>query len=147
MGWAMQSIATNADGTVSMTFSTPGKKQTVTADHVILCMSFSVLRALDYSGANFDALKKTAIAQLGSGHNSKLQLQFSSRIWNAQGSNGNVYADNGFQNAWDVSRAQPGAAASSSTTAAAATRARSSRRRRTRAPRRALRWRPTRRRG
>jgi monoamine oxidase len=110
MGWAMQSITTNADGTVSMTFSTPGKKQSVTADHVILCTSFSVLRTLDYSGANFDTLKKTAIAQLGSGHNSKLQLQFSSRIWNAQGSNGNVYADNGFQNAWDVSRAQPGAA-------------------------------------
>jgi monoamine oxidase len=110
MGWAMQSITANADGTVSMTFSTPGKKQTVTADHVILCMSFSVLRTLDYSGANFDTLKKTAVAQLGSGHNSKLQLQFSSRIWNAQGSNGNVYADNGFQNAWDVTRAQPGAA-------------------------------------
>ena len=64
-----------------MTFSTPGKTQTVTADHVILCMSFSVLRTLDYSGANFDPPKKTAITQLGSGRNAKLQLQFKSRYW------------------------------------------------------------------
>jgi monoamine oxidase len=112
-GWAMQSIKANADGTVSMTFSTPGKNQTVIADQVILCMSFAVLRTLDYSGANFDSRKKTAITQLGAGHNSKLQLQFSSRYWNTQGpwglSNGNVYSDVDIQNIWDVSRAQPGA--------------------------------------
>ena len=45
-----------------MTFATPGGTQTVTADHVILCMSFSVLRTLDYTAAGFDKLKKTAIA-------------------------------------------------------------------------------------
>ena len=32
-------------------FSTPGKTQTVTADHVILSLPFAVLRTLDYSGA------------------------------------------------------------------------------------------------
>jgi monoamine oxidase len=112
-GWTMQSIRANTDGTVSMTFSTPEANQTVTADHVILCMSFSVLRTLDYSRANFDKLKKTAITQLGSGHNAKLQLQFSSRYWNTNGawglSNGNVYSDIGTQNAWDVTRGQAGA--------------------------------------
>src|SRR5207248_4926914 len=101
-GWAMQSIRANPDGTVSMTFSTPGKSQTVTADHVILCMSFSVLRTLDYTGAGFDPRKKTAITQIGSGRNAKLQLQFTTRYWNTAGpwgvSNGNVYSDNGFQN-------------------------------------------------
>ena len=111
-GWAMQAIKTNSDGTVSMSFSTGGKSQTVTADHVILCMSFSVLRTLDYRGANFDPTKKTAIAELGSGRNSKLQLQFASRWWNTKGpwglSNGNVYSDLGIQNTWDVSRAQSG---------------------------------------
>ena len=84
LGWAMQSIAANADGTVSMTFSTPGKTQTVTADHVILSLPFAVLRTLDYSGANFDPLKKTAITQLGAGQNAKLQLQFATRYWNTQ---------------------------------------------------------------
>jgi monoamine oxidase len=112
-GWAMQSIAANSDGTVSMRFSTPGRPQTVTADHVILCMSFSVLRTLDYSKAGFDSLKKTAITQIGSGHNSKLQLQFANRYWNTLGrwgrSNGNVYSDLGIQNTWDVTRGQPGA--------------------------------------
>jgi monoamine oxidase len=114
LGWAMQSIRANADGTVSMTFSTPGTTQTVTADHVILCMSFSVLRTLDYSGAGFDNLKKTAITQLGSGRNAKLQLQFKSRYWNTPGpwgvSNGNVYTDNGFQNTWDTAAGEPGGA-------------------------------------
>jgi monoamine oxidase len=113
MGWAMQSIRTNSDGTVSMTFSTPGKPQTVTADQVILCMSFSALRTLDFSKAGFDSLKQTAITQLGSGHNTKLQLQFKSRYWNTQGpwglGTGDVYTDLGFQNTWDVTRAQPGA--------------------------------------
>jgi monoamine oxidase len=111
-GWAMQSIKANADSTVTMSFATPGKTQTVTADHVILCMSFAVLRTLNYSGAQFDSLKKTAITQLGAGRNSKLQLQFKSRLWNTQGpwglSNGNVYTDIGIQNIWDVSRGQSG---------------------------------------
>jgi monoamine oxidase len=113
LGCSMQSIRSNSDGTVSMTFSTPGKTQTVTADHVILCMSFSVLRTLDYSGANFDPTKKTAITQLGSGRNAKLQLQFKSRYWNTSGpwgiGNGNVYSDNGFQNTWDTAAGETGA--------------------------------------
>jgi monoamine oxidase len=112
-GWAMQSIKRNADGTVTMSFSTPGSTQSVTADHVILCMSFSVLRTLDTTQAGFDSLKQTAIAQLGSGRNTKLQLQFASRYWNSSGpwgiSNGNLYTDAGFQNTWDVTRAQSGA--------------------------------------
>ncbi len=114
LGWALQAIAANADGTVSMQFSTPGKKQTVVADHVILCMSFSVLRTLDYSRAGFDTLKQTAITQLGSGRNAKLQLQFRTRYWNTPGpwglSNGNVYTDNGFQNTWDTAAGEPGGA-------------------------------------
>jgi monoamine oxidase len=111
-GWAMQSIVANADGTVSLNFTTPGKPQPITADHVILCMSFSVLRTLDYSRAGFQPLKETAITQIGSGRNSKLQLQFANRYWNTQGpwgrSNGNVYTDLGIQNAWDVTRGQSG---------------------------------------
>jgi monoamine oxidase len=108
LGWAMQAVRANTDGTVSLTFSTPGKTQTVVADHVVLCMSFSVLRTLDYTGAGFDKLKKTAIAQIGSGRNAKLQLQFKTRYWNTLGSNGNVYTDNGFQNAWDTAAGETG---------------------------------------
>jgi monoamine oxidase len=107
-GWSMQSIKTNADGTVTMTFATPTKTQTVTADHVILSLPFAVLRTLDYTKAGFDTTKNTAITQLGAGRNSKLQLQFANRYWNAQGSTGGVYTDLGIQNAWDVTRGQTG---------------------------------------
>ena len=112
-GYAMQAIRTNSDGSVTMSFSTGGgKTQDVRADQVILCMSFAVLRTLDTRNAGFDPMKQTAIAQLGAGRNSKLQLQFDSRYWNSSGawgvSNGNVYSDLGIQNTWEVTRAQAG---------------------------------------
>jgi monoamine oxidase len=47
------------------------------------------------------------------GSNAKLQLQFTKRLWNQTGpwpgvSNGESYADTGYQNTWEVSRAQAG---------------------------------------
>jgi monoamine oxidase len=76
-------------------------------------LPFTVLRGLDYSRAGFDDLKKTAITQLGGGRNAKLQLQFAGRLWNTSGpwgiSTGDTYTDLGFQNTWDVTRAQAGA--------------------------------------
>jgi monoamine oxidase len=109
LGWSMQSVRANTDGTVSMTFDTPGRTKTVTADQVILALPFAVLRNLDYSRAGFDARKRTAISQMGAGRNAKLQLQFANRYWNATGSTGGVYTDVGIQNTWDVTRAQNGA--------------------------------------
>ena len=109
-GWRMNSIFLNRDGTVGLAFD---GHPTVTADHVILAMSFAVLRTLDYRRAGFDDLKKTAITQLGVGRNAKLQLQFRDRLWNTQGpwglSNGASYAETGYQNTWDVTRGQNGA--------------------------------------
>lgn len=110
----MTAITTNADGSITLTLSSPTGTQTATYDRVILTLPFSVLRTLNYSQAGFDSLKKTAITQLGYGTNSKLQLQFDTRYWNSTGawpgvSNGNIYTDVGFQNTWDVTRAQPGA--------------------------------------
>jgi len=106
----MTSIKTNADGTITMTFDTgSGPSATVMADHVVLCMSFAVLRTLDYRRAGFDTRKKTAITQLGAGINAKLNVQFDSRIWNADGSTGSIYTDQPLQSGWDVTRGQPGA--------------------------------------
>ena len=42
------------------------------------------------------------------GTNSKLHVQFSSRHWESLGCNGDTFADTGYQNTWDVTRAQPG---------------------------------------
>jgi len=105
LGYRMTSIASNGDGSTSVTFAN-GKS--ITADHVILCMSFAVLRTLNYKKAGFDQLKQTAITQLGAGRNAKLNLQFASRLWNAYGSTGSLYSDQSFQSGWDVTRAQSG---------------------------------------
>jgi monoamine oxidase len=106
----MTSIARNNKGEYTLSFdgSSP-----VVADHVVLALPFAVLRTLDFRRAGFDQLKTTAIQQLGRGRNSKLALQFNSRLWNSTGawpgiSNGSSTADTGYQNGWDVSRGQAG---------------------------------------
>jgi monoamine oxidase len=111
-GWQLARIVANRDGSSTLTFNTGHRTQTVTADQVILCMSFPALQNVDYSRANFDPLKQTAITQLGAGRNVKLQLQFQSRYWNNHGpwgiSSGGSYSDTGAVNTWDVSRGQSG---------------------------------------
>jgi monoamine oxidase len=106
----MNTIAKNSDGTVSLWFD--GSSTPQVFDQVILAFSFSVLRGLDYSRAGFDSLKQTAITQLGSGRNAKLNLQYDTRYWNQSGpwgaGNGDTYTDVGFQNTWDVTRGQSG---------------------------------------
>jgi monoamine oxidase len=113
VGWRMTAIATNADGTATLTFQTPSGTVPVVADQVILTTPFPVLRTLDWTRAGFDARKQAAITQLGAGRNAKLQLQFASRYWNSAGawgiSTGDSYTDLGYQNTWDVTRAQQGA--------------------------------------
>ena len=42
------------------------------------------------------------------GTNSKLHVQFNDRFWYPK-NNGNTYADTGYQNTWEVTRAQSGA--------------------------------------
>jgi monoamine oxidase len=113
-GWRMTEIVANSDETVTLTFDTSSGLQTATFDYVILALPFSVLCGLDYSQANFDALKQTAITQLGYGTNSKLILQFNDRYWNGRGAwpgigDGFIQTDLPFQSAWDSSRAEPGA--------------------------------------
>jgi monoamine oxidase len=112
-GMPMTAIKRSNDGSYTLTFGSGPGKSTVTADRVILALPFSVLRNLDYSGAGFNAVKKAGIQQIGYGTNSKLHTQFTERMWNQAGpwgiSSGSSYADTGYQNTWEVSRAQTGA--------------------------------------
>jgi monoamine oxidase len=84
----------------------------VRADQVILALPFSVLRRLDYARAGFNALKRKTIEELGYGSNVKLHVQLNDRLWNEPGpwgvSTGTSYSDTGYQNTWDVTRAQAG---------------------------------------
>jgi monoamine oxidase len=113
-GWKLARVARTAAGRVALTFGVGGgASRDVVADVVVLAIPFAVLRDLDYAPAGFGALKATAIQELGRGHNGKLQLQFTQRLWNQRGpwgvSTGTTFTDTGYQAGWDVSRAQPGA--------------------------------------
>jgi len=109
---ALQAIARNADGSFALTFTQGGTTFTTTADRVIMTIPFTVLRGLNFAAAGFDSQKTLAINNLGYGTNSKLHLQFNSRLWNqpgpwgANGSTGYTFSDTGYQNSWDVSRGQ-----------------------------------------
>jgi monoamine oxidase len=108
-GSELVAIRRNADGSYRLTFHSGGATSTVTADRVVLALPFSILRGVDYSKAGFSQVKDTAIQELGMGTNSKLHVQFTSRLWNSLGNQGETYADTGYQNTWEVTRAQPGA--------------------------------------
>ena len=100
----------NANGSATLTFRGGSAYRDVTADRVVLALPFSILRrSVDYRLAGFNDLKRAAIEQLGMGSNTKLQLQFRARLWNEAGSNGDSYADTGYQATWEVTRGQPGA--------------------------------------
>ena len=115
---ALTGFVRNGDGTFTLTLKTGNTSFTRVADRVIMAIPFSILRNILNSGqayrnAGFDSLKQTAIQQLGYGKNAKLHLQFSNRYWNQTGQwgigNGATYSDTGYQNTWEVSRAQAGA--------------------------------------
>jgi monoamine oxidase len=107
-GSELVAIRRNADGSYRLTLRSGSGSSTVTADQVVLALPFSILRTVDFSKAGFSPVKETAIRELGMGTNSKLHVQFSSRYWNTLGNQGETYADTGYQNTWEVTRAQPG---------------------------------------
>jgi monoamine oxidase len=124
---SLTGIARNKDGTFTLSFK-PGSSKlgnqesglskpdssgsTVIADRVILAIPFSILRNLDYRNAGFNPVKVLGIRELGYGNNAKLHLQFETRMWNQSGpwgrSTGASFADTGYQNTWDATRAQNG---------------------------------------
>ena len=116
MNTAMTGIVHNSDGTHTLSLKSGNTTTTKVFDRVIMTIPFSVLRTLlkndgAYRAAGFDSLKQTAITQLGYGKNAKLQLQFNSRYWTSGTwgiGNGATYSDTGYQNTWEVTRAQAG---------------------------------------
>jgi monoamine oxidase len=115
--WALSGIVLNTGGGYTLSFRTPRGPMTTVADRVIMAIPFSVLRTIltsdpEYTAAGFDGRKQTAIQQLGYGTNSKLHLQFDSRLWEGSGpwgiSTGYTFTDAGYQNTWEVSRGQAG---------------------------------------
>jgi monoamine oxidase len=108
-GSELVAIRRNDKRTFTLTFREGLSTRTVLADKVVLALPFSILRSsVDITQAGFSALKRTAIAELGMGTNSKLHVQFRDRHWRALGLNGETFSHQGYQNTWEVSRAQAG---------------------------------------
>lgn len=107
----LAAIRQNSGGSFTLTIEDGAAATDVVADHVVLTVPFPVMRAtVDYADAGFSTVKQAAIAELGTGLNTKVNLQFTDRHWNQLGSNGETYSDTGYQCTWEVSRAQPGMA-------------------------------------
>jgi monoamine oxidase len=107
LGLELTAIKRNPSGSFSLTLRNGSATLTPDAyDHVVLALPFSLLRSVNYSKAGFEPLKVTAIKELPMGTNSKLHVEFKDRFWYDAGNNGNTYADTGYQNTWEVSRAQ-----------------------------------------
>ena len=91
-------------------FDCGGAVRDVPADHVVLAIPFTLLRSVDLSAVPVSRLHTRAIRAEPLGSNSKMFLQFSSRVWNAEGATGNCYDDGVVQGGWDATSYQPGKA-------------------------------------
>jgi monoamine oxidase len=108
-GAELVAIRRTSAGGYALTVDQGPGRTTVAADILVLALPFSILRrSVDLSLAGFSKRKLLAIRELGMGTNSKLHLQFRRRHWNDLGSNGDTLSDTGYQNTWEVTRAQPG---------------------------------------
>lgn len=110
LGTSLVALKDNRNGTWSVTTRSGSVTRTATYDRVVLALPFSLLREVDLSRSNFPSLKMTAIRELPMGTNSKLAVQFDSRLWRRLGNNGDTYSDTGYQATWEVTRAQGGTA-------------------------------------
>ena len=111
LGSELTEISRRSDGSYRLAFDNGGGGVVVKAPQVVLALPFAVMRAsVDFSAAGFDPVKTMAIEQQGMGTNSKLNVQFSDRVWRSEDANGGTYADTGYQSTWEASRAQPGRA-------------------------------------
>jgi monoamine oxidase len=105
-GSELVAIRRTAAGSYSLTFRQGSGTTTVSADKVVLALPFSILRrSVNLSKTGFSARKLQAIEEQGMGTNSKLHVQFAQRYWTELGLNGETFADTGYQNTWEVSRA------------------------------------------
>jgi monoamine oxidase len=108
-GSELVAIRLTAAGRWELSFRQGLKANTITADRVVLALPFSIMRSsVSFSKAGWEPLKETAIREQGMGTNSKLHMQFSKRVWRSLAFNGETFSDRGYQNTWEVTRAQPG---------------------------------------
>ncbi|MEU8623037.1 NAD(P)/FAD-dependent oxidoreductase [Streptomyces sp. NPDC048623] len=113
MGWSLDAVRAEADGTQTLTFTEAGSTRTVTADHTVLCVPLPVLQRLDLTRAGFDPLMSNLLRDARMGHCTKLNMQFGTRPWRGTGpwpgvSAGDCFTDSEVQQTWDTTKVQGG---------------------------------------
>jgi len=110
LGERLVAIRPRAAGYSCSFESAGGRTHDVPADHVVLALPFTLLRSVDLGRVAISPRHTRAIEQEPLGSNSKFFLQFSSRVWNADGATGNCFDDGVVQGGWDATSYQPGRA-------------------------------------
>ncbi len=110
LGQRLVAVRRRPGGGYRCSFECGGATRDVTADHVVLAIPFTLLRSVDLSRVPISPRHRTAIHEEPLGSNSKMFLQFSSRVWNAGGMTGNCFDDGVVQGGWDATNYQPGRA-------------------------------------
>jgi monoamine oxidase len=108
LGQQLVAIASRGNGRWTCTFAAGPHTHDVIADQVVLALPFTKLRDVEMKGIDLPPAQLQAIREEPLGSNSKVQLQFSSRVWNTEHWTGNVYTDEMIQGTWDATIDQPG---------------------------------------
>lgn len=100
-------IRDNGNRTYTCVFEVDGVATDVVADHVVVTIPFNKLKELDLRHANLSPLNMVAIDNLKLGSSAKIALQVAGNPWNADGYDGNMFAQNLTVSGWDNSVDQP----------------------------------------
>lgn len=107
-GTRVEAITQAADGSYRVEVRRGQTSETVSAEHVVVAIPFTMLRQVKID-VELPPQKRRAIQELGYGTNAKLMTGFSERLWRTAGrSNGSICTDLPFQLSWEATRLQPG---------------------------------------
>lgn len=102
----LERLSMRSDGGYEMSFA--GVAGTVRADHVVLALPFTTLRAVDLSDAGFSRKRLDCIEELGMGTNAKVLMQFEQRPQRYGNWNGYLTSDDPALFTWESTITQPG---------------------------------------
>ena len=105
---ALAAIARTSDGRYTLTFGSGRTTRSVTAEQVVLALPFSKLREVDWSKAGFVAAQDVRDQGAPDRRQRQGAAPVHHRHWRTLGNNGDSYADTGYQDTWEVTRAQGG---------------------------------------
>jgi monoamine oxidase len=108
LGERLTAVRARGHGRYTCTFSAGPRTHELNADHVVLALPFTKLREVELSGIELPPRQLRAIREEPLGANAKIQMQFASRVWNADHWTGNMYTDGIVQGGWETTVDQPG---------------------------------------